>query len=633
MKRIAVLISNKGLGTNLQAIIDGINSEKIQAKIVAVLSDTKDALGLRRVRKYNIPIKIVPKKEHLLPVLKNINPDYICLAGWKQIILDEVVKAFPGRILNLHPGLIPESMDQVVTNPDRSKGLWNKGKLTDKAIENFLNTKATYAGSSIHFLTLEFDFGPVLGRVFEKIKKKDTVESLYTRLKKKENKLYVDVLARLCKKDSQTILVVDGGGRGAVLVDKYANSRKVSKILAVPGNDLMQINTKKEVKIFPHLKTTDVYEILEICKKEKVDLVDVAQENAVEAGLVDVLMLHGTAVIGPIKLAGQIEWDKAWTRSFMDKYQIPAPKYHIFYTEKEGIEYVKSLPAVKCFVKASGLAEGKGAIPAKNKKEAIKAIKQMKKFGRAGETYLLEEWLIGEEFSAFALCGGKDFKIVGYAQDHKRVFDQDQGPNTGGMGCVSNPLIVDKNIKKQTEDIFSKVVDGMRKGGRPYIGVLYLGGIVVKDKVFVIEFNARWGDPEAQVIIPGIKNDFLEVADAIIFGKIKSLKLDLDKKVRVVVAATAKGYPVDYEAAKGKKVFGIEKAIKMGVKIYGAGIKKTGNDYVVNGGRILYIVGEGKSVLEAREKAYKAMAMISIEGDNLHYRTDIGWRDLERLKK
>lgn len=633
MKKIVVLISNKGTGTNLKALIDGVESGKINAKIIAVISDTKEALGLQRARKHKLPIKTVPKKEELLSVLKKLNPDYICLAGWKQIILDEVIDTFPNSILNTHPGLIPDSMDGIVKNPDGTNAIWNKGKMTEKAIRSFLDNKATYAGCTNHFLSHEFDFGPVLGRCFEKIKKGDTVESLYKRLKIKENKLYVDVLAKLCKENGKTILVVDGGGRGAALVDKYGQSKHVNRILVVPGNDLMQVNTNKKVVTFSNLKTTSVYEIIKICKEEKVDLVDVAQDNAVEVGLVDTLMLNGIPVLGPTRAAGQIEWDKAWAREFMGKYRIPAPKSRIFYTEKDGIWFIKNNPDRWWFVKASGLAEGKGALPAKNKRQAIDAIKEMKKFGKVGDTYLLEEWLVGEEFSAFALCDGKDFKIVGFAQDHKRAFDRDQGPNTGGMGCVSNPLIVDKNIKKQTEDIFSKVVNGMRKEGRLYIGVLYLGGMVVKDKVYIIEFNARWGDPEAQVIVPAIKNDFIGIAEAIIFGKLKSLKIDIDKKVRVVVAACSKGYPTDYSSVKGKKISGIEKVQKSGVKIYGAGIKKVDGEYVVNGGRVLYIVGEGKDVIEAREKAYKAMALINIEGDNLHFRTDIGWRDIKRMRK
>ena len=198
MKKIAVLISNKGTGTNLQAIIDGVKSGKIKAEISAVISDTEESLGLIRAKENNITVKIVPEKENLLKVLKEINPDYICLAGWKQIILDEVINNFPNKILNAHPGLIPDSTDGVVKNPDGTEAIWNKGKMTEKAIQNFLDNKATYAGCTNHFLSQEFDFGPILGRCFEKIEGGDTVESLYQRLKVKENQLYVDVLERLC---------------------------------------------------------------------------------------------------------------------------------------------------------------------------------------------------------------------------------------------------------------------------------------------------------------------------------------------------------------------------------------------------------------------------------------------------
>lgn len=198
-KRLAILISDMGVGTNLQTIIDGVIKKVINANIRVVISDTKKAFGLKWTKKYNIPTEIVPKKENLLRFLKKYNPDFISLAGWKQIIIDEVIDAYPQKIINLHPGLIPDTIDGEVENPDTSKALWNKGKLTNSAIKNFLNQHATYAGSSIHFLTHKFDFGPVLGRCFEKIEAGDTVSSLYARLKMKENKLYVKVLSKLCK--------------------------------------------------------------------------------------------------------------------------------------------------------------------------------------------------------------------------------------------------------------------------------------------------------------------------------------------------------------------------------------------------------------------------------------------------
>ncbi|HTE48898.1 MAG TPA: formyltransferase family protein [Candidatus Paceibacterota bacterium] len=201
--KLAVLISNAGTGTNLKAIIDGIATSKINAEICAVISDKADTPGLKHARENNLIIEICETKEALHPLLKKLNPDYIALAGWKQIILDEVVLAYPNRILNLHPGLIPDAIEGSVKNPDGTDALWNKGRLTNKAIQNFLNHKATYAGSSIHYLTLNFDFGPVLGRTFEKIESGDDVESLYKRLKKKENVLYVEVLEKLSNDDKE----------------------------------------------------------------------------------------------------------------------------------------------------------------------------------------------------------------------------------------------------------------------------------------------------------------------------------------------------------------------------------------------------------------------------------------------
>lgn len=200
MKRLAVLISDKGTGTNLQAIIDAIKNQTLQAEISVVIADTQNAQGLKRAKTYNIPTAIVEKKGNLLKVVQTYQPNFICLAGWKQFIADDFINAFPNKILNLHPGLIPDVIDGFVVNPDGTEALWNKGKLASIAIKNFLDSRATYAGSSIHFLTHEFDFGPVLGRCFEKVTSHDTIDSLYARLKKKENELYVDVLKNLCNK-------------------------------------------------------------------------------------------------------------------------------------------------------------------------------------------------------------------------------------------------------------------------------------------------------------------------------------------------------------------------------------------------------------------------------------------------
>ena len=198
MKKLAVLISTVGTGSNLQAIIDAIEADKLNAKIALVISDSKEAFGIRRAEKHGLKVAICPKKENLLPILEAIKPDYVVLAGWKQIVSDEVIAKFQNRILNLHPGLVPQTIKGSVKNPDGTPALWNRGLLAEKAIKNFLEKRATYAGSTVHFLSDEFDFGPVLARGFVKIKKGEIVKTLYARLKKVENRIYVESLQKLC---------------------------------------------------------------------------------------------------------------------------------------------------------------------------------------------------------------------------------------------------------------------------------------------------------------------------------------------------------------------------------------------------------------------------------------------------
>jgi len=434
-----------------------------------------------------------------------------------------------------------------------------------------------------------------------------------------------------------TIVVIDGGGRGSALVAAYSKSPQVGKILAIPGNDYMQKTSTKPVVTYPDLKTTSTKEIVEICKKEHVDFIDVAQDNAVAVGLVDALREEGFTVFGPTKAEGELEWSKAFSREFMKRHNIAQPDFVVFDSVEGGLEYLQQQPDQPWFVKASGLAEGKGALPAANNAEAEERIVELQKFGEAGKTYLLEKWLksvdgsVAEEFSAFAISDGVSWQMIGYAQDHKRALDGDKGENTGGMGVSTPPLVVTENIKKQTEEIFSKTFEGMKKEGRAYRGILYLGGILVGGNIYVVEYNARWGDPEVEVLLPGIQNDYYEIACAVTQKKLKDMLIKTDGKSRVAVAGAAKGYPGDYTNVKGKKISGLESILN--ALIYGAGIKAEGNNFVVNGGRIFYVVGEGKDVLEAREKAYAAMKNISIEGNNLQYRSDIGWRDVSRIKK
>lgn len=428
------------------------------------------------------------------------------------------------------------------------------------------------------------------------------------------------------------ILIIGSGGREHALAEAYSKSKRVEKVFVAPGNDLMSFKNTK-ISILPNVKVLDFEKILDSVKKLKIDLVDVAQDDPLAGGLVDVLNSKNIKAFGPFQKAAEIEWNKAWARIFMQKYKLPTPSFQYFNDEHEAIKYARSLPENILYIKAAGLAAGKGAIRAETKEEAILAIKKMKDFGKSGKTFLIEEALIGEEFSLFIVCDGKNYKIIRAAQDHKTVYEKDKGPNTGGMGCVSPIKIISSSLIKTIEKtIIKPFMIGMQKEERDYSGILYLGGIIDRNnKIKIIEFNARWGDPEAEVILPGIKTDYLKIVEAVLEKKLDKIKIEVDNKTRISIAGCSYGYPNDYSKVKGKEITGLKEVVKNGIKVFGAGIKIKNNKLYADGGRVFHLVSEGNNVQTARKKAYEAMSQIYIQGNNLHYRTDIGWRELERI--
>ncbi len=436
------------------------------------------------------------------------------------------------------------------------------------------------------------------------------------------------------KSRGETIGLTDGGGRGAALAHKYSQSPHVKKVIALPGNDLMRLNVPREVvfeRIAGKLAAENAHQIAELLHGN-ITLADVCQDDVVAGGGVNRLRQLGVPTVGPTREAGRAEWDKAWSREFMKRHNIPHPTFNIFHSQEEGIRFLQQQDDQPWAVKAAGLALGKGVIIATNNEEAMQAIQRMSEFGNAGSTYLLEQYLDGEEFSTYAICDGAHYQVLGSAQDHKRLNDGDNGPNTGGMGCSSSPLILTPDMMCQVHDVLRKTFDGMAQEENPYTGVLYLGGMVVNGKVYVIEYNARWGDPEAQVVVPGLQTDLVELGRATIEGRINHLTVETDQKVRVAVALAAQGYPDS--PIKGKEITGIHDAHALpDITIYGAGVRKDGERYYSNGGRLLYVVGEGNDVVEARDKAYDAMDRIKVEDGAGHFRKDIGYRDVARLKK
>src|SRR3989344_6102040 len=430
-----------------------------------------------------------------------------------------------------------------------------------------------------------------------------------------------------------SVMIIGSGAREHAISCAYERSSFVKEIIVAPGNDFITFNRKKEVIIEKSCNLKEPETFMRLAKIHKPDLIDVAQDDALAAGTVDLLQKNGFLVFGPKKEAAKIEWDKHWSREFMRRHKIPCPAFAYFSDVDKAKNYVKELyaenPKTALYIKATGLCFGKGALKTENLQEAFANIDMMKTFGDAGKTFLIEETLKGEEFSYFVICDGKHYVSLISSKDHKTVFDHDKGSQTGGMGVVAPTLITKDREKEIEEKLIAPVLRGMKKEKLPFTGILYLGGIIVHEKPMNIEYNARWGDPECQTILPGIKTDYTELVFSCLQGKLAKINLEQDKKVRVCVVGASKGYPEEYSQVKGKQIYGIEQALKLkGISIFGSAIKMNHGKFYADGGRVLSIVAEADTLSDARKLAYSAMKMISIDGNNLHYRTDIGARDL-----
>ncbi len=438
-------------------------------------------------------------------------------------------------------------------------------------------------------------------------------------------------------KEDLTILLIGSGAREHTISCAYEKSPNVRKIIIAPGNDFIGYKREKEIISDKNCSLKSPNSLLEISRKYKPDLVDVTQDDALANGTVDILEKNGFNVFGPRKEVARIEWDKRWSREFMQRHEIPHPSFRYFENEIDAEQYAREQysndSSKLIYVKAIGLCSGKGALKSNSLDEAIKNIRKMKDFPNdTGKIFLVEEGLVGEEFSYYVISDGKTSKTFKSAQDNKTIFNFDKGDQTGGMGAIS-PAMVTESIRNEIEEQqISNAIKGMALERNPYRGILYLGGIVVNGKPMNIEYNARWGDPECQVVLPSIKTDYFEIIKSCLEEKLNGLNISQDNKTRVCVVGASKGYPNNYSQVKGKRIFGIDEVMGMeGINIFGAGIEVSDGKLYANGGRLFSVVAEGKDVLEAKQKAYSAIARISIEGNNLHYRTDIGWRDVERF--
>jgi phosphoribosylamine--glycine ligase len=428
------------------------------------------------------------------------------------------------------------------------------------------------------------------------------------------------------------ILVVGSGGREHALVWKIRQSPNVEKLYCAPGNaGTRLLATNVEVK------ANDIQGLLKFVKSERIDLTVVGPEVPLTEGIVDTFEAEGFSIFGPSKRAAEIEGSKVFSKDFMKKYHIPTASYAAFGVgqRREAEEYASSVP-VPCVVKADGLAAGKGAVICESRDEARCVINEMmgqKIFGSAGERVVIEEFMTGEEASVFAISDGENFAILSPAQDHKRILDNDQGKNTGGMGAYAPAPVMTAGLMAQVEStIVIPTIRGMAAEGRTYRGCLYIGIMVTENGPKVVEYNCRFGDPEAQVILPLIDGDLPEIMMAACHGTLKNYSVRLSDATAVCVIIASRGYPEKYET--GKKIFGLDAVQSRNeVMVFHSGTVQAGGDIVTAGGRVLGVtaIGPHQGLKETIRTAYSGVRQISFDG--AYYRSDIGQKGLRYLPR
>lgn len=415
------------------------------------------------------------------------------------------------------------------------------------------------------------------------------------------------------------VLIIGGGGREHAIARKVSMSPKVSKLYCAPGNAGIE-----ECAECVNIGVMEFNDLADFAEKEKIDLTIVGPDDPLVAGVVDVFEARGLRVFGPRKNAAIIEGSKAFSKDLMKKYHIPCAASETFHSSKDALDYLKnsSYPIV---LKADGLALGKGVLICNNYDEAregVKLIMEDKHFGSAGDNLVIEEFITGREVSVLCFCDGTNIKPMTSAQDHKRAKDGDEGLNTGGMGTFSPSPFYTKEIDEYCRTyIYQPTMDAMKAEGRDFIGILFVGLMLTKDGPKVLEYNARFGDPETQVVLPRMTNDLVEVFEACIDGKLSQIDLRFEDNAAVCVVLASEGYPEHYE--KGMPIKGLENfSGKKDYFVFHAGTKRVGNDIVTNGGRVLGITATGSDLREARKKAYEATEWVHFS--NKYMRNDIG---------
>ena len=419
------------------------------------------------------------------------------------------------------------------------------------------------------------------------------------------------------------VLVIGGGGREHAVCKKLSESKDVTQILCAPGN----AGIAQVARCIPEVKATDIEGIVALAKNEKVDFVCVTPDDPLALGCVDRLEEEGIPAFGPTAYAAQMEASKIFSKNLMRKYGIPTAKCEIFTEMDKALAYLDTQEA-PIVVKADGLALGKGVVVAATIEEAKNAVIEMMeggKFGKSGARVLIEECMVGREVTVLCFCDGKTIRPMPASQDHKRVFDGDKGPNTGGMGAFApSPLYTEEIAERTEKEILIPTLNAMNSEGFTFKGVLYVGLMLTKDGPKVVEYNARFGDPETQVVLPLLESDLFAIMRAVREGRLAETDIRWKKESAACIVLASGGYPGKYES--GKLISGLEDAETAGATVYHAGTKKTDAGYVTAGGRVLGVTALGNTLADAVHSAYAAAEKIHFEG--AHMRRDIGSRDM-----
>nr|MBQ4320114.1 phosphoribosylamine--glycine ligase [Clostridia bacterium] len=421
-------------------------------------------------------------------------------------------------------------------------------------------------------------------------------------------------------KDGSPILVVGGGGREHAIVKKLSESPRAGKLYAAPGN----AGIAQLAECLP-IKATELDKLVAAAKEIGAGLVFVAPDDPLTLGLVDMLEAEGILAFGPKKNAAILEGSKVFSKGMMKKYGIPTAAYEVFSKPADALEYIKNENKYPTVIKADGLALGKGAIIAadyKEAEEAVKSIMEDKIFGASGNNVVVEEFLTGPEVTVLSFVDGKTVSQMVSSQDHKRVYDDDKGPNTGGMGAFApSPLYTPELAARCEKEIFTPTVEAMNSEGRTFKGVIYFQLMITKEGPKVIEYNARFGDPETQAVLPLLDSDLIDIIDAVNNQSLDKLEIKWKNEAACCVVLASGGYPVKYET--GFEITGLDSfKPEENITVYHAGTKLSDGKCVTGGGRVLGVTATADTLGNAIDNAYKAVGKISFEG--MHYRNDIG---------